>query len=82
MLLADKKSLMNRTDTLQPMQAASLADKDGVIKGRAADGTPITGRIAGKSKARQMIEKLEAERQEKSKAEQPKPKRRRRRGGQ
>jgi hypothetical protein len=44
------------------MAAVTLADKDGFVKGRAADGTPIKGRIAGKSLAKQLAEKAEAQR--------------------
>jgi ribosomal protein S6E (S10) len=60
MLMTDRKFLLNRKNTVDPMQATSMADEDGVIKGRAADGTPIKGRIAGKSKARMLMEKQAA----------------------
>ncbi len=47
-----------RTEGMESMAVASMikADKDGLIKGRAADGTPIKARIGGKSLARQMLE--------------------------
>lgn len=64
MLLVERKSLLNRERNVQPNTATALADKWGNIKGRAADGTPITGRIAGKSKARQLME-VAAERRKK-----------------
>ena len=57
MLLTDRKMLLKRTSNLSALQAgSSLADKEGMIAGRAADGTPIKGRISGVSKARQMAE--------------------------
>lgn len=56
MALADRKMLTKRRKIFDPLQAAQLADKDGLLKGRAADGTPIVGRVAGKSKARQLMD--------------------------
>ena len=56
MLLTDRKQLLNRKKTIPSMEAVHLATKDGNILGRAADGTQIVGRIAGKSKARMLME--------------------------
>lgn len=80
MVLADRK-LIRRTPggprrmTMSPMQAASMA-KDGMLKGVAADGTPIRGRVRGKSRARELMEQEERKRKER----ESKPKRRGRRG--
>jgi hypothetical protein len=57
MLLSDRKLLLNRSKSMPSLAAASLADSSGTIKGVAADGTPIHGRIAGVSKARALMEK-------------------------
>lgn len=61
MMLTDKKFIRkdpdHRAARLDALETGALADKDGVIKGRAADGTPIKGRIAGKSLARQIAER-------------------------
>ena len=80
MMLTDRKYLRNskgRSLKMDPLQAATLSkDDDGMIKGRAADGTPIKARIAGKSLAKQMMEKAE----QKKKESQQKKKRRRHRG--
>ena len=65
MRLTDKKLLEGkgkRGQAMLPMAAAALANKEGFIKGRAADGTPIKGRIAGKSLAKQLAEKAVARR--------------------
>jgi len=42
-----------------------LADKDGLIKGVAKDGTSIMGRIRGKSRARELMEKAENKKRKK-----------------
>lgn len=63
-----------RTERVDPK--AVQPDKDGMIRGRAADGTPIKGRIRGKSVARQLIEEAEA-RKEKEKRKKAKGKRKR-----
>jgi len=47
-----------RTQTTEPM--AVKADEDGMVVGRATDGTPIKGRIVGKSMARQLMEQAQA----------------------
>jgi hypothetical protein len=62
--------ILKRTDgqatkTMHPAAAAGMmtADDDGFIRGRAEDGTPIKGRIGGKSKARMLMEEEERKRQ-------------------
>jgi len=63
-----KRDLGERTDKMEPLAAAGMIkpDEDGMVKGRAADGTPIRGRIRGKSKARELME-LEERKQRKEK---------------
>ena len=56
MLLTDRKSLLHRKSTMPALEASNLSTPDGKIRGRAEDGTPIVGRIAGKSKARMLME--------------------------
>lgn len=72
MLLTDRKILKakegRRGKKIMPLAASVMAGKDGMIKGRAADGSEIRGKITGKSKARQLME-----------AEEKKKKRRKRR---
>lgn len=46
------------SQTTEPM--AVKVGTDGMVAGRAADGTPIKGRITGKSLARQLIEQAQA----------------------
>jgi len=80
MLLTDRKNLRHagkRSNKVTPLELASMvsSDKDGFIKGRAADGTPIKAKIMGKSLARRMMEEKAA----KEKIEEQKPKRKRRR---
>jgi len=73
-------SAAGRTTNVDPY--AVKVEKDGSIKGRAADGSPIKGRIVGKSLARQLMEK-EEERKRQERARQKralKRKRRRKRG--
>ena len=60
MLMADRKHLLNRKKGLPALEAVNLADKDGKIHGRSADGTAIIGKIAGKSKARMLMEEKAA----------------------
>ena len=77
--LADPKFLkakMNHKGVKkEPLAVAASADSDGFIKGRAADGTPIKGRIMGKSLARQMMEEQEKKKQEKQKKRRGRKKR-------
>lgn len=54
----DFLKLGGRTQSVSP-QAVKRND-DGTVAGRAADGTPIKGRIAGKSLARQLMEQAQA----------------------
>lgn len=61
MLMTDRKLLLNRRKMMAPLQAADMTGEDGTIRGRAADGTAIKGRIAGKSKARMLMEQLQKE---------------------
>jgi hypothetical protein len=53
-------SRAGRGSTLSAVEASVLADKDGFVKGRDKSGKLIKGRIAGKSKARQLREAAEA----------------------
>ena len=59
MLLCDRKHLRfsdkNRTTSMGALEAVATS-KDGVLRGRAADGTPIKGRVTGKSLARRLAE--------------------------
>ena len=59
MMLVDRKNLRRRsnvrTSKINPLAITGMA-KDGVIMGRAKDGTLIKGRIRGKSVARQLME--------------------------
>jgi len=54
-----------RVEQLSSLAATSLADKDGLMKGKAKDGTPIHGKIRGKSKARELMEKAEQKKKRK-----------------
>lgn len=56
MLLVDRKNLINRSGTVQPAEAMNMASDTGQLRGRAFDGSVITGRVVGKSKARQLME--------------------------
>ena len=60
MCMADKKVLRDsrgRKSLVNPSAVTGLAKtKDGLVKGRAADGTPIVGRVGGKSKLQMMKE--------------------------
>lgn len=59
MLLCDKKNLRasgkKRTRQVKSLEMA-LSTKGGLIRGRAEDGTPIQGRITGKSLASRLAE--------------------------
>ncbi len=69
MRLTDRKFLLRRDNKMEPTLASPLADKDGVVRGVAADGTEIRGRIRGKSRARELMEaereRLKVEKQNK-----------------
>jgi hypothetical protein len=56
--------------------ALSRSDEHGLIRGRSAEGKPIQARIAGKSLARQLMERAAAREEGKNKS---KPSRRERR---
>jgi len=58
--MCDKEflKLSGRTQSVDP--SAVKASASGEVAGRAADGTPIKGRIAGKSLARQFMEREQA----------------------
>jgi hypothetical protein len=66
MLLTDTQSLRSakkvRSKSVDPLAAPGI-DKDGRVKGIAADGTPIRGKIGGKSKVAMLKEKIEQEKQ-------------------
>ena len=50
--------LGGRTQSMEPLEVR--VDEEGIVMGRTPDGEPIKGRIAGKSLARQLMEKAEA----------------------
>jgi len=61
MLLVDRKVLLAKSRKgggvkRSPIDVLATAETDGKIRGRAADGTPIKGRVGGKSLARQLME--------------------------
>lgn len=60
-LSALRREIGRRVLTVPAAGIASMAamGPDGTIAGRAADGTPIRGRIAGKSLARQLMERAQ-----------------------
>ncbi|MFH1743165.1 MAG: hypothetical protein ABIH23_29510, partial [bacterium] len=70
-----KRGTAERTEQMEPTSVK--IDDDGFVRGRAADGTPIRGRIGGKSLARQLMEQEE----EKRKKQEAWQKRRKRRKG-
>lgn len=69
-----------KKQSLEPLAVTSVLkpDEAGRIKGRAADGTLIMGRICGKSLARQLMKQEEERKKEEEKKKSKK--RRRRRG--
>ena len=73
-----KNEIGSRTKTMPSLEVPTMVDvKDGLIAGRAADGTPIKGVVRGKSRARELMEQAEAARRA---AKQPRRKRRRMKG--
>jgi hypothetical protein len=55
-----KSKVGERTKKMEPSNIVGRAkDEPGVIRGRAEDGTPIKGRIRGKSLARELMEEAE-----------------------
>lgn len=84
LMLADRKLLIRRTRQVDAIAAASLASKDGFIKGRSVDGKVIYARIEGKSLASKLIEQAKQRKMDEEKRtreeQSVKPKSRRRRG--
>lgn len=66
-----------RSQSVNPHELA--AESDGTIRGRAADGTPIKGKIRGKSLARQLMEEQQKIEEQKKRQEERKKRRDRRR---
>lgn len=66
MLLTDRKCLRaggrQRVRKMDRVDAASILDKDGLVKARASDGTAIKLRMGGKSKVQMLKEKQAKER--------------------
>lgn len=60
MRLTNRSILLNRTNSIHPYNAVSMADSQRQMRGIDGDGKPINARIAGKSKARQLMEAAEA----------------------
>lgn len=56
MALADRKSLVSRQRSQKMEPKLAPRSEDGMITGRAADGTEIRGRVRGKSKCRELME--------------------------
>lgn len=70
-----------RKEKMSP--SAVESDENGLIKGRAEDGTPIAARVTGKSVARRLMEEEQRKREEEEKARkwrERRAKRRKRRG--
>lgn len=69
MLLGDRKMLKGKTGRrsreTKTEAAMAMADKDGMVKGRAADGSPMRARVTGKSKAKQLLEAQQKKRKRK-----------------
>jgi hypothetical protein len=69
MRMTDRSILLNRTERTHPDNLVARADPQRQMRGIDGDGKPIKARIAGKSKARQLMEaaaarkKLEADKQ-------------------
>jgi hypothetical protein len=65
MMLCDRKQLLTRQREVPATMATALPkNKDGLVRGRAADGSVIYAKVGGKSVARQLMEakaKREAE---------------------
>ena len=64
MLLADKKVLRKSRKSRSMKSAAPIIAEDGTSKGRTKDGVPFTGRVRGKSLARELMEKEAASKKE------------------
>ena len=64
MRMADRKKLRKKDDVVRsvamaPMNATKLVDDQGLIRGRAEDGTPIRGRIGGLSATQEAYAAME-----------------------
>lgn len=73
-----KKSMGNRTSEVDSLEIPAVLrpDKDGMIRGISQDGQPMKGRIAGKSKARQLMEQQQEKRAQEKRARRRKRSRR------
>jgi len=78
-----KRKVGGRVEKMEATEVASAikTDEDGMVWGVAADGTPIRGRIRGKSKARELMEKETARKEKEELWKVKRDKRRKRRGG-
>jgi len=78
-----KRKVGGRVEKMEATEVASAikTDEDGMVRGIAADGTPIRGRIRGKSKARELMEKEAARKEKEELWKVKRDKRRKRRGG-
>jgi len=78
-----KRKVGGRVEKMEAMEASSMikTDEDGMIRGMTADGTPIRGRIRGKSLARELMEKEAARKEKDERWKKRKEKRRRKKGG-
>lgn len=76
-----KREVGKREEKMETLVAAGSlkADEDGLIKGRAEDGTPIKGRIKGKSVARQLMEEEAKKKQAMTTGQKRRERRRQRR---
>lgn len=85
MLLTDRSLLKSkgvRSKSYSPSESSALiADKDGYIKGRAKDGTPIKAKIGGKSLASRLREEAEKKRKDIAAEQLPNKRKRRKRRG-
>ena len=75
MLLADidnlrSRDVRRRQKTVTGAEAGLMADADGFIKGRDAEGNPIKGKVTGKSVASRLAEKARLRREKEKAAEQ------------
>ena len=62
-----KQDVGGRVEKVESLAAASIIETDnrGFVKGRASDGTEIRGKIRGRSKARELIERAKKTRRRK-----------------
>jgi len=78
-----KRKVGGRSEKMESSEVISMvkADEDGMIRGVAADGTSIRGRIRGKSLARELMEKEAARKEKEEQWKKRKENRRRKRRG-